>query len=147
MRTVNASAEISAPPSDVFAFLANLENLPAWQSGIVSAELKTPGPVGLGSRAHVVRSLMGQRIAVDVVVVGFEPGRSVELESAASGIGIRAVLDLQPGGSGTALSFTMEIRAQNIFMAPAEGLVAGAAEQDLADSLERVRAHFAPPDG
>ena len=67
----------------------------------------------------------------------------LQLESAASGIGVQARLDLQAEGSGTALSFAMDIRAQSIFMAPMEGMVAGAAEQDLAASLERVRARFA----
>jgi hypothetical protein len=37
----------------------------------------------------------------------------------------------------------MTIRAQNVFMTPVEGMVASAAEQDLANSLERLRAHFA----
>jgi hypothetical protein len=37
----------------------------------------------------------------------------------------------------------MEIRAKNVFMAPVEGMVAGAAERDIADSLARVRSHFA----
>ncbi len=143
MRTVSASAEIPAPPAEVFAFLADLENLPRWQSGVVSAELTTPGEVGVGSRAHVARELLGQRIEVDITVAGYEPGRHVLLESAASGIGVQARLDLEPSAGGTTVTFAMEIRAQNIFMAPIEGMVAGAAEQDLAASLDRIRAHFA----
>ncbi len=145
MRTVSASADIPAPPSDVFAFLADLENLPRWMSGIVMAELTTPGPIGVGSRAHVVRDLLGQRIEVDITVVDYEPGRRVHLESAASGIGVQARLDLEPGAGGTALTFAMDIRAQSVFMAPIEGIVAGAAQQDLNVSLERVRGHFAEP--
>ena len=145
MRTVSAAAYVPAPPSDVFEFLADLENLPSWQSGIVSAELTTPKPVGVGSRAHVVRNFLGQRIEVDITVVGYEPGRRVQLESAASGIGVQARLDLEPKDEGTDLSFAIDIRAQSIFMAPVEGMVAGAAEQDVADSLERIRANFVTP--
>lgn len=142
MRTVSASAEILAPPAVVFEFVSDLANLPAWLSGIVSAELTTPPPIGPGSRAHVVRELLGQRVEVDITLVGYEPGRQLRLESAASGIGIRATLDLAPSDAGTALTFSMEIRAQSIFMAPMEGMIAGAAEQDLAASLERIRARF-----
>ena len=145
MRTVSASATIPAPPSQVFAFLADLENLPRWQSGVVSAELTTPGEIGVGSRAHVARDLLGQRIEVDITVVDYDPGRRVALESAASGVGVQARLDLEPDPGGTAVTFAMDIRAQSIFMAPIEGMIAGAAQQDLADSLERVRAHFAAP--
>jgi uncharacterized protein YndB with AHSA1/START domain len=143
MRTASASTQVPAPPAEVFAFLADLENLPLWQNGIVSAQLTTPGEVGIDSRAHVVRDLMGQRLEVDVTVTDYEPDRRVQLESAASGIGVLATLDLEPVRDGTALTLRMEIRALNVFMAPIEGVVAGAAEQDLSASLDRIRAHFA----
>jgi carbon monoxide dehydrogenase subunit G len=143
MRTVTASSHVDAPPESVFAFLADLGNLPRWQTGIVSAELTTPGAVGTGSRAHVVRELMGQRLAVDLALTDHQPGRRLELASAASGIGVVAELDLSPDGDGTHLTFAMRIRAENVFMAPLEGVVAAAAERDIADSVARVRAHFA----
>ncbi len=145
MRTVTATAHVDAPPEAVFAFLADLEKLPLWQTGIVSAEMTTPPPVGSGARAHVVRELMGQRLAVDLVLADYQPGRRLELESAASGIGVAAVLDLSPDGDGTRLTFAMRIRAENLFMAPLEGVVAGAAEKDIADSVERVRRQFEGP--
>jgi hypothetical protein len=116
-------------------------------SGIVSAELTTPGEVGVGTRAHVVRDLLGQRFEVDVAVAGYEPPTRVQLDTSASGIAVRATLDLEPADGGTALSLAMEIRAQNIFMKPIEGMVAGAAEQDIAASLERIRGSFAEPAG
>ena len=53
--------------------------------------------------------------------------------------GVRAILELAPEDGATRLAFTMEIRAKNLFMAPVEGMVAGAAERDIADSLERNR--------
>jgi len=149
MREVTASTNVDAPPEAVFEFLANLENLPRWQTGIVSAKLTTPGTVGAGSRAHVVRELIGQRLAVDLELIDHQPGRRLELASEASGIRVVAALDLAPEGDGTRLTFAMWIQAQSIFMAPIEGMVAGAAERDIADSLERVRQHFStrPPSG
>jgi carbon monoxide dehydrogenase subunit G len=147
MRTVTASARLDAPPEAVFDFLADLENLPRWQTGIVSAELTTTGPVGVGSSAHVVRELMGQRLAVDLTLTDHQRGRRLELESATSGIGVVAALELEPDGDGTRLTFGMRIQAQNVFLSPLEGMVAGAAERDIADSLDRVRRHFAPGTG
>jgi carbon monoxide dehydrogenase subunit G len=142
MREVTASTNVGAPPDAVFDFLADLANLPRWQTGIVSAELTTPGTVGAGSRAHVVRELMGQRLNVDLELIDHQPGRRLELASEASGIRVVAALDLEREGDATRLTFAMWIQAQNIFMAPIEGMVAGAAERDIADSLARVREHF-----
>jgi carbon monoxide dehydrogenase subunit G len=143
MRKVSAVARIDAPPPAVFEFVADLGNLPRWQSGIVSAQLLTPGPVGPGSRARVVRELLGQSLTVELALVEHRPPSRLELESEASGIGVRATLDLEAEGEATRLTFGMEIKARNVFMAPMEGMVAGAAERDIADSLERIRSHFA----
>jgi uncharacterized protein YndB with AHSA1/START domain len=145
MRRVEASQTISASPEAVFAFVADLANLPRWQSGIVSAEQTTPDPVGVGSSAHVVRELLGQRLAVDLSVTDYQPGRRLALDSAASGIGVTGVLDLEPATGGTLIRFTMEIAAENIFMAPFEGAVAGAAASDLATSLDQLKAALEGP--
>jgi hypothetical protein len=139
MRRVDASQQLPATPERTFEFVADLANLPRWQTGIVSAQLTSPLPVGIGSTAHVVRELMGQRIAVDLRVTAYEPGRRLGLSSAASGIGIDAVLELEPAASGTLARFSMDIKAQNVFMKPMEGMVAGAASSDLATSLDRLR--------
>jgi hypothetical protein len=78
------------------------------------------------------------------VVTEYEPGRRIVLESAVSGIGVVATLELTAGHDETTdLRFSMNIRAQNLFMAPLEGMVAGAAESDLPDSLQRLKAVFA----
>jgi hypothetical protein len=139
MRRVDASRQLPAEPQRAFDFVADLSNLHRWQSGIVSAELTSPPPVGIGSTAHVIRELMGQRIAVDLTVTAYEPGQRIGLSSATSGIGIEAMLELEPAAAGCLARFSMEIRAQNVFMKPLEGTVAGAAGSDLETSLERLR--------
>jgi carbon monoxide dehydrogenase subunit G len=90
---------------------------------------------------------MGQRLAVDLALTAHEPSRRLELEGAASGLGVTATLDLRPDDAGTRLTFTMRIKAQSLFLGPLEGIVAGAAERDIADSLERLRRHFASQAG
>lgn len=145
MRQVNASTHIDAAPDAVFAFLADLDNLPRWQAGIVAAELTTPGPVGIGSRARVLRELMGRQLLMDFELIDHQPGRRLELASEASGIRIVAALDLEPKDGGTQLAFAMWIQAQSPLLGPLEGMVAGAAEQEIADSLERVRQQVGGP--
>lgn len=142
MRSVEAAAEIAAPPEEVFAFLADPANLPSWQTGIVSAERTSPDPIGVGSTARIVRELGGQRLAVDLTITAYDAGRRLVLESAVSGIGVEATLDLAPRDGATDLRFGMTIRAQNVFMAPIEGMVADGAHRDLEDSLRRLRAVF-----
>jgi uncharacterized protein YndB with AHSA1/START domain len=145
MRRVEATQTIAAPPQAVFAFVSDLANLPLWQSGVLSAEATSPDPPRVGSTAHVVRELLGQRLAVDLTVTGYEPGQRLALESAASGVGVAAAIELAPAPEGTLVRFGMEIRAQNMFMAPLEGAIAGAAASDLATSLVRLKGAIEQP--
>jgi len=143
MRRVERDAEIAATPAEIYAFLSDPANLPRWQTGIVSAERTSPLPIRRGSTARVVRELMGQRIAADITVTEAEPDRRLALTSSVSGIGVTATLELTPRGSGTLVAFAMEIRAENVFMTPIEGMVAGGAEQELDSSLARLQAALA----
>jgi uncharacterized protein YndB with AHSA1/START domain len=143
MQRAEAEETIPAPPAEVFAFLADPANLPSWQTGVLSAERTSAGPVGRGSTARIVRELLGQRIAADLSMTAYEPDRLLELESTVSGVHAVATLELAPAGAATRVRFAMSFAAGNVFLAPIEGVAARAAEQDLATSLDRLRGHFA----
>ena len=139
MRRVEAGITISAPPEEVFAFVADLANLPRWQSGITSAERTSPDPVGVGSTARVVRDMAGQSLTVDLTITDFEPGRRLALASAASGVSVTATLEMEPNDDATVVRSGIEIKAGSVFMAPLEGVIANAAGSELASGLERLR--------
>ena len=139
MRRVEAGITIAAPPEAVFAFVADLANLPRWQSGIVSAERTSPDPVGVGSTARVVRDMAGQSLTVDLTITEFEPGRRLALASQASGVSVTATLEMEPNDDATVVRSGIEIKAGSVFMAPLEGVIANAAGGELASGLERLR--------
>ena len=139
MRRVEAGITIAAPPAEVFAFVADLANLPRWQTGIVSAEPTSPDPVGVGSTARVVREMAGQSLTVDLAITEFEPGRRLALASQASGVSVTATLEMDPVDGGTVARSGIEIKAGSVFMAPLEGMIANAAAGELASGLERLR--------
>ena len=139
MRRVEAGITIAAPPAEVFAFVADLANLPRWQTGIVSAEQTSPDPVGVGSTARVVRTMAGQSLTVDLTITDFEPGRRLALASQASGVSVTATLEMDSVDGGTVARSGIEIKAGSVFMAPLEGMIANAAAGELASGLERLR--------
>lgn len=143
MKRLERTAEIAAPATELFDLVSDPAQLPRWQSGITSARQTTPGPTRVGSVAHVVRELMGQRIEVDLTVTAYEPGKRFSLESEASGFHVNATLLLDPiDAARTSITFSMDIRATSIFMAPVEGMVVAAAAGDVDDSLQRLAALF-----
>ncbi|HEX7172677.1 MAG TPA: SRPBCC family protein [Candidatus Limnocylindria bacterium] len=144
MQRVEGSARIPAPPDEVFAYLADLDNVADWQGGVTAAHRTSDGPMGVGSTASVTRQLMGQRLEAPLTVNEFEPPRRIGIGSEVSGVKAQAILDLVPADEGraTELAFAMEIRGSGLtsFMEP---MIASAARGDIEASLERVRARFA----
>lgn len=53
------------------------ENHPRWEKEVVEIRPVTPGPVGLGTRAIMVRKEMGRVRAVEYEVTEFEAGRRI----------------------------------------------------------------------
>ena len=143
MQRVEGQARIEAPPTEVFAYLADLDNLAEWQSGIVTAHRVDSGEMRVGSSARVARDLMGQRLEVPLTVSDYEPPGRLGITSEASGVKVAAMLDLRPlnEGAATDLLFMMEIRGSLLttFMEP---MIASAARGDIAASLERLKDRF-----
>jgi carbon monoxide dehydrogenase subunit G len=144
MKRVERSARIGAPPEEVFAYLADLDNVAEWQTGVISAERTSEGEMGVGTTVQVVRELMGQRIVAPLTVTEYDPPRRMVIGSQVSGVKAQAELDIAPAGDReTDLTFAMEIRGSMLttFMEP---MIAGAAGGDIDSSLERLKKRFEP---
>ena len=143
MQRVERTARIPAPPSAVFAYLSDLDNLAEWQSGVVSAERVDSGPMRVGSSARVTRELMGQRLAVPLTITDYEPPGRLGIGSEVSGVKAAAMLELVEAddGAATDLAFAMEIRGSGMtsFMEP---MIASAARGDIEASLQRLQERF-----
>ena len=147
MRRVEASTSIEAPAESIFAFVADLDNLTTWQPGVLSAQQTSPGAVGVGATARVLRELMGQRVTVDLEVTDYVPGRRLALASAAGGLTITAAMDLEPDGQATLARVATEIRSRSAFLAPLEGMAARIAEDDIVAGLQRLKDAIEGRDG
>jgi uncharacterized protein YndB with AHSA1/START domain len=147
MQRVERTATIGAPPAELFAYLADLDNLDKWMAGIVSAEVTSPGDLGVGSTARVVRALGSQRVEAPLVVAEYDPPRHLVITSEVAGVSVAASLDLEPAAEdATDLRFAMEIRGSMLtrFMEP---MIAGAAGGEIDATLERLQARFGAWDG
>ena len=144
MKRVERAATIGTPPAELFAYLAELDNLDEWMAGIVEAEVTSPGELGAGSTARVVRALGSQRVEAPLTVAEYDPPRHLVITSEVAGVNVAASLDLEPAGDATNLRFGMEIRGSMLtrFMEP---MIAGAAGGEIDATLERLRSRFAAP--
>lgn len=143
MQRVERQATIGAPPREVFAFLADLDNLGVWQTGVVSATVATPGEIGVGTRVELIRDVMGQRIQAPLTVTDYVPPSRLGIESRVSGVAARGLLELAAadGGAATDLRFSMEIKGSMLssFLEP---MIARAAQSDVDASIDRIQSRF-----
>ena len=75
---------VERPPAEVFAFLADAENDPAWRPGVLDiARVSGDGP-GAGARYRQgVRGPGGRRIDADVETTSYEPDRLIGFRATA----------------------------------------------------------------
>ena len=102
---VTTTTRIACPPEVVFDLLADLRNDRQWNSRVSRAELRTPEPIGLGSRFAIVNG----GTAYEVTITSYDrPSRLVFEASGKPDVTIACTLT--PTGEGTEVASDFEFR-------------------------------------
>lgn len=64
MLTFEQTIRINRPVAEVFAFLADLENLPKWNYYVLEVRKLSDGPIGIGTTYHQVRKTDEQELRI-----------------------------------------------------------------------------------
>ena len=89
-------------PSEAFAYMADFSNARFWDPSVSEARREGEGPVGSGSRFHLVARFAGRDVPLTYTVVAFEPPTLVVLE-ARRGFISRDTITVQPADGGGSL--------------------------------------------
>lgn len=130
---------IDRPVEDVFAFLANFENIPRWNYAIVETREVSHGPVGVGAVYRQVRSVPS-RSEETFEVTEFEPNQRLAIRGDFGPLEGRMTYELEPTGSGTRLTNSAQLEARGLgkLAAPlASGRIAEAVSENLT-TLKRL---------
>ena len=120
--------EIARTPADVFAYLTDVSNLPAWQSGVKSATLRD-------GRIEESRSLLGRELHTTFEIVEREEPRLFTLRALDSPIPFTVRHQLEPTGNATRLTVTAEGDVPGF----AAGLLARRAEKQFRKDFARLK--------
>jgi ligand-binding SRPBCC domain-containing protein len=110
METFKNTVTIDRPAEEVFAFLADFENVPRWNYAVDQTRKASPGPVGVGTTYRQTRSIpsrseegfevtafeMDKRLAVLGQIGPFRARISYLLEAAAGGTRLTNDVALEP---------------------------------------------------
>jgi hypothetical protein len=102
-----ATQVIDRPPAEVFRFVAtdHFQNHPKWDPAVTAITQTSPGPMGVGTTARLVRTDRGRRIEGSMEVIEYEPvtsftevSRFGPVQAACSGdVGARGSGEYQAG--------------------------------------------------
>jgi carbon monoxide dehydrogenase subunit G len=120
--------EIARTPEDVFRYLTDVSNLPAWQAGVKSATQRD-------DRIEESRSLLGKEFDTTLEILESEEPRVFTLRALDGPVPFTVRHELEPAAGGTRLTVTAEGKVPGL----AAGLLARGAERQFRKDFERLK--------
>jgi carbon monoxide dehydrogenase subunit G len=120
--------EIARTPEDVFSYLTDVSNLPAWQTGVKTASLRD-------GRIEESRSLFGKEIETTLEIVEQDEARLFVLRTLDGPLRFTVRHELESADGGTRLT----VRAEGEVPGFAAGLLARGAEKQFRKDFERLK--------
>jgi uncharacterized protein YndB with AHSA1/START domain len=139
MPTFDNTVTIHRPADDVFAFLADFENIPRWNYAIEETRKTSAGPVGVGTTYRQTRSIPSRQ-AEGFEVTIFEPVRRLAIRGQIGPFQATLSYRLESAGDATTIVNTVQLKASAAtrLIAPlATPGIKGAVAQNL-DALKLI---------
>jgi Polyketide cyclase / dehydrase and lipid transport len=145
-----ASQVIERPPAEVFRFVAtdHFQNHPRWDPAVAAITQTSPGPMGVGTTARLVRSDRGRRIDATMEVTEYQPARRFTAVSRFGPFRLHARATLTPlAPASTRLELVIDTHARGPIrlLVP---LLRGSFRKTMASSLRTIKEQLeatAPP--
>jgi uncharacterized protein YndB with AHSA1/START domain len=102
-----AAVQISRPPEEVFAFVADARNRPLWDESVGTEELTSPEPIGVGSTVRTGLRSMGRDYVLTWEVTEHEPPSRQAIESTSGPFHTTLAYQLRPHDGGTLVQFSV----------------------------------------
>ncbi|MGD2051973.1 MAG: SRPBCC family protein [Acidimicrobiia bacterium] len=103
--------DIERPVEDVYAYVSDLTHTPEWNGAITAAAKTSPGPVAIGTRYRLARSLPRHDTEM-LEIVALQPPRRIEVQGALARLPARLSYELEPTEAGTRLVNRVELDPQ-----------------------------------
>ncbi|HVS84558.1 MAG TPA: SRPBCC family protein [Gaiellaceae bacterium] len=135
------TVEIARAPEEVFAYLTDVANVGAWQSGVHHAEIVGGGEPRAGARIAESRHLLGRELHTTLEIAEFDPPHVFTLRALDAPIAFTVRHELEAAGSGTRLRVVAE-GDPGLLPGFAAGLVARRAEKQFKKDFARLKSQL-----
>ena len=129
---------IGRPREEVFAFLADLENLPRWDPAIEATRKTSPSSVGVGTTYRQIRCAP-ERTEETIEVTTFDPPRRLIVDGEIGPFRARIGFALEKAGEATRLTNWVELDPPSVISQVVVPLAASQIKAAIASNLERLK--------
>jgi len=142
--TINGTILIRRPLEEVFDFVADERNEPAYNPQIGSVEKVTPGPIGVGTQWHAVAASRRRATPFELEVTEYTRPHRLASLTRMRGMDISGGLTFAPEGSATRMNWYWELRPKG--MAKLAGpLIAAMGRKREQQTWSRLKTHLESP--
>jgi len=121
---------INRPQQEVFDFVTNLSNDSKWQSGIVSVERSSDGPIGAGSTWKYKLKFMGREMESEIKLASYDPPNLASVKSVGGPVPFENTYKFESKEGGTQMTLSGQAEIGGFFKM-AEGLVGKQFEKQM----------------
>ena len=131
--SVNDSVVIARPVPEVFAYVADHENLPAWTVGVKESQRLTAGPPANGATYRVVGKLLGRSVESSYQITAFDRDRGFEGTMTSPMFGFCERYRFESDQDATRVSMSAAVEPRGVFRLLTPIMTAGVRRQVKAD--------------
>jgi len=136
MFTVTESVTIDRPVTEVFDFFT--EGRARWDESVISEELTSSPPVGVGSTLHTRMRAVGREVDFDWRVTAYDPGARMAVTSTSGIMATSSDLQFADANGATVVAVRIDAEPTGI-MRLAEPMIADSIRSTLSTSLARAK--------
>ncbi len=115
MLKVETSVVIDRPTEEIFDYLSDCRNNPAWLSMVLDAHWTSPEPHELGATGVMTARFLGRRFELPFEVVEYERPLRSAIRSSGGPFPMRGAYVFEPVESGTRVTSSMEASTKGFF--------------------------------
>ena len=138
MFTSRVAVLIARPLDEVFAYVADARNRPAWDESVDTEELTSPEPIGVGTTVHTEFRSMGRPYEYTWEDVEHQPTHRMTIESTSGPFPTTLAYELEGREGGTWVDFSVTGRPTGLLRV-LQPLVARNTQANLDRGFERLR--------
>jgi len=138
MQTFQNTVTIARPVGEVFAFLADLRNIPRWNYAIARTVPTLPGPAGVGATYRQTRTIP-RRSEENLQITVFQPPTRLAVQGQLGPFRATASYVLEPVPSGTRLANDVELEPISALLRPIGPLAVPRVKAGVARNLGTLK--------